>query len=94
MVTLGLEHVKEALAALDRAVALDPEYADAWSLKGTILGFDIVGLDSPGHYAEALTAYERALALEPHSAPTGKPRVEHCYNWGALRRHWRHSTMR
>lgn len=59
----GAEFVKqdryqEALAAFDRAIAIDPKYAMAWCDKGTALVL-LRRLD------EAVTAYDRALALYP-----------------------------
>lgn len=54
-----MKHYEEALVALDCALALDPNDADAWSNKGTELG-------SLGRYEEALTTFDRALALDPN----------------------------
>src|SRR5690348_8967535 len=51
-----MERSEEALAASERALALDPEAASAWASKGTALG-------QLGRYAEALDAYDRAVAL-------------------------------
>jgi len=51
----------EALAAYDRALALDPQWALAWTNKGATLN----GL---GRNDEALAASDRALALDPQDA--------------------------
>ncbi len=51
----------DALAALDRAVALDPRYVAAWCNRAVILE----RLEQP---ADALESYERALAADPGSA--------------------------
>ena len=48
----------EALAEYDRALAIDPSYAAAWSDKGHVL----FGL---GRFAEALEHQERAVSLAP-----------------------------
>jgi tetratricopeptide (TPR) repeat protein len=53
-----LGRLDEALACLDRAVALNPDFSDAWVARGVTL----VKLDRP---AEALAGYDRALALRP-----------------------------
>ena len=49
------------LAAMDKALALNPEHVNAWVNKG-------VALDALGQTVEALAAYERALALNPEHA--------------------------
>jgi TolB-like protein len=57
---------KQALAMLERAVALDPSYAPAWGQLGRRLYFD--GGDSDGGaraFERARAAYERALAIDP-----------------------------
>jgi tetratricopeptide (TPR) repeat protein len=48
----------QAIAAFDRAIALDPSYCKAWNNKGN-------ALCGQKRYAEALSAYERAVALKP-----------------------------
>jgi hypothetical protein len=52
---------QEALVNLDRAVALRPQYAEAFNNRGIVLG------DLERH-AEALACVERALALKPDYA--------------------------
>jgi tetratricopeptide (TPR) repeat protein len=51
----------EALAACDRATALDPNSASAWLWKGSVL-------NNLGRNVEALAACDRATALDPNSA--------------------------
>lgn len=53
---VNMERSEEALAASERALALDPEAASAWASKGGALG-------QLGRDAEALDAYDRAVAL-------------------------------
>lgn len=53
---VNTERSEEALAASERALALDPEAASAWASKGGALG-------QLGRDAEALDAYDRAVAL-------------------------------
>jgi predicted TPR repeat methyltransferase len=50
-----------ALAAYDRALALEPDLAEAWLGRGNILSL-------VGRHDEALVAYDRAVALEPDLA--------------------------
>jgi predicted O-linked N-acetylglucosamine transferase (SPINDLY family) len=51
----------EALADYDQAVALDPQHANAFCNRGTVL-------ESLGRHREALASYDRALALNPKDA--------------------------
>jgi len=62
----GNDHYKEgksreALVAYDHALALDPDYAQAFARKGR-------ALQALKHYDEALAAYDHALALDPNYA--------------------------
>jgi tetratricopeptide (TPR) repeat protein len=51
----------EALAAFDRALALNPNHVFAWDQRG-------LELSELGRYQEALAAHDRALALDPNYA--------------------------
>jgi serine/threonine protein kinase len=57
---------KSAIAMLERAVALDPNYAPAWEALGRRYYFDAIysGGGAAG-YQRSNAAYQRALALEP-----------------------------
>jgi serine/threonine protein kinase/Tfp pilus assembly protein PilF len=57
---------KDAIAILEKAVQLDPNYAPAWEALGHRYYFDAVysGGGPPG-YERSNAAYRRALALEP-----------------------------
>jgi TolB-like protein len=57
---------KDAVARLQRAVELDPQYAPAWEALGRRLYFDAIysGGGAAG-YQRSNAAYGRALALEP-----------------------------
>ncbi|MGA9382948.1 MAG: tetratricopeptide repeat protein [Phormidium sp.] len=57
----GLNRYEEALAASNRAIALNPNYADAWSNRATTLWY-------MGRNPEALAATERAIAINPDSS--------------------------
>ncbi len=48
----------EAAAAFERAIALDPNLAEAWNNRGAALW-------AVGKYPEALQSVERAIALKP-----------------------------
>ncbi|MHB9117883.1 MAG: tetratricopeptide repeat protein [Burkholderiales bacterium] len=52
---------KEALADLNQAIALDPNYYDAYMNRGTANGM-------LGHVKEALTDFDQAITLNPNSA--------------------------
>jgi len=56
-----------AIQAFDKAIELDPQYADAWSNKGVVL-------IAQGKFNEAVKAYDKAIELDPKSANswTGK----------------------
>ncbi len=60
---------KEAIAMLERAVNLDPNYAPAWEALGRRYYFDAIyaGGGSAG-YQKSNDAYRRALSLEPNRA--------------------------
>ena len=56
-----LQRTTEALAACDRAVAILPDFAEAWSRRGVILR-DL------GEPEDAIESYDRALRINPHHA--------------------------
>jgi len=65
---------EEALAGLDRAIEINPRYAEAHSMKGVVLRKRAVELLKRGRRDEALAdlnaavaCHERALALEPRN---------------------------
>lgn len=53
-----ISRFEEALKAFEKAIEIEPDYADAWFGKGAILG----GL---GRYEEALNAINEAIKLNP-----------------------------
>jgi len=57
---------KEAIATLQRVVALDPTYAPAWDALGLRYYFDFAYSDGGATaFRESDVAYERALSLDP-----------------------------
>jgi serine/threonine protein kinase/tetratricopeptide (TPR) repeat protein len=57
---------KEAIATLQRVVALDPTYAPAWDALGLRYYFDFAYSDGGASaFRESDVAYERALSLDP-----------------------------
>ncbi len=57
---------KEAIAILERAVALDPNYAESWEVLGRRYYFDAAYSDGGEEaYQHSNAAYKKALALEP-----------------------------
>ncbi|MEK7518207.1 MAG: tetratricopeptide repeat protein, partial [Patescibacteria group bacterium] len=49
---------QEAIACFDRAIEIDPRYADAWYMKGLALG-------PLGKYQEAIEAFENVIKFAP-----------------------------
>jgi len=64
----GVQNVLKSLEYLDRAVALDPNYAIAWAAKAHTHR-DIVGSTDAGqheHYQKSMEAISKALAIDPN----------------------------
>lgn len=57
LVSLGNRY-ENALKAIEKALEINPKYADAWNSKGIVLY-------KLGRYADAKKAYEKALELNP-----------------------------
>jgi len=58
---------KDAMAMLERAVALDPNYAPAWEALGQRYYYDSTYADGgDAMFQKSSAAYERALALDPN----------------------------
>ena len=50
--------ITEAVASFDKAIAIKPDYAEAWYYRGYVLrGF--------GQNAEALESFDKAIAIKP-----------------------------
>jgi protein O-GlcNAc transferase len=56
---LDLKRFEEALGCYDKALALKPEWAEAWLGRGNVF-------NELKRYEEAFAAYDKALALKPH----------------------------
>jgi tetratricopeptide (TPR) repeat protein len=52
------ENYVGAIAAFDKAIALNPKYAEAWNHKGSALA-------NSKRHAEAFAVFEQAVALQP-----------------------------
>lgn len=52
----GLGSYNETIQAFDRAIEIDPQYADAWSRKGIVLS-------RLGKYDEALRAFNKSIEM-------------------------------
>jgi DNA-binding winged helix-turn-helix (wHTH) protein/Tfp pilus assembly protein PilF len=65
----GLQNAQKALECLQRAVALDPNYAVAWA-QIAHLHRDIAAgdMDAFEHYKESMKAIDKALAIDPNSS--------------------------
>ena len=68
-------HYQEALAAYERAIELDPNFADAYDAKGD-------ALFSLNRYSGALAFYERAMQLDPDYAHAYEGKGNVLYNLG------------
>ena len=71
-----LQRTEDALAACDRAVAILPDFAEAWSRRGVILR-DL------GEPVDAIESYDRALRINPRHA---QARNNRCVALGVLGR--------
>jgi tetratricopeptide (TPR) repeat protein len=58
---------EQAVAAYDRALALDPGDGEAWNMRGVMLKFR-------GRYRESLASFDKALALDPENGAAWKNR--------------------
>ena len=56
-----LKRFDDALASYDRAIALAPDYAEAYANRG-------VTLEELKRFDEAVASYDRAIALRPDDA--------------------------
>jgi DNA-binding winged helix-turn-helix (wHTH) protein/tetratricopeptide (TPR) repeat protein len=75
----GIQNVMKCLEYLDRAVALDPNYAIAWAEKARVHN-DIVGHTDAGqkeNYERSMEAIRNALAIDPNLA---EAYTALCYN--------------
>jgi len=57
----GQGRYNETIQAFDRAIEINPQYADAWSRKGIVLS-------RLGRYDEAIQAFNKSLEINPQSA--------------------------
>jgi len=51
----------EAVDSFDKAIAINPNYAEAWYQRG-------VGLHILGHDSDAVSSYDKAIAINPKDA--------------------------
>jgi protein O-GlcNAc transferase len=58
-VLFSVARYDEALSAAERALALKPDFAEAWQARGN-------ALDELKRHDEALAAYDKAPGLYPH----------------------------
>jgi tetratricopeptide (TPR) repeat protein len=52
---------RDALVAFDKAIELNPQYADAWRIKGALL-------NCLGKYDESLKAWNKVIEIDPQDA--------------------------
>jgi tetratricopeptide (TPR) repeat protein len=53
-----LGRYQEAIESFDKALAINPDYHNAWNLRGAVL-------NNLGRYQEAIENYDKALAIKP-----------------------------
>jgi serine/threonine-protein kinase len=86
----GPDNDRRAIAAFERAIALDPEFSTAYAELGEILGGDSEYADSPEQVRvgkqRAIELYSRAIALEPDRADFYSRRADVLFY---TRRDWR-----
>jgi tetratricopeptide (TPR) repeat protein len=73
----AIDQYTDAIEAYDRAIALCPDYVDAWNGRG-------LALVELGELADALASYDRAAAIRPDSAGTHANRSTALRNLGRL----------
>jgi tetratricopeptide (TPR) repeat protein len=72
-----LRQYPEALASYDKAIAINPNYYEAWVCRGGVLGL-------LGRYSEAVDSCDKAIAINPNIADAWNNRG---VNMGSLGRH-------
>ncbi len=80
MTLRNLKRPEDALASYDRAIALKPDYAEAYYNRGNAL----MDLKRP---EDALASYDKAIALEPDSAEAYNNRGEALRDLKRLQEH-------
>ena len=83
-----LKRLDEAIASYDRAIALKPDYAQAWCNRGNLL-------NDLENFQQALASYDKAIALKPDYAEAWSNRgtaLQYLYRleepWPATTRRW------
>lgn len=76
---IGNNSPQEAVQAYDRAIQIDPSFADAWKAKASALA-------SAGQHQESLQAYDRAIELYDKSINADSNRSEAWYEKGSALR--------
>ncbi|MEM9632563.1 MAG: hypothetical protein AAGA50_14630 [Pseudomonadota bacterium] len=70
-ITINLERHAEIKACVERAITLEPDYAEAWAVLSNLYLQQIrfaMGGDKEAHFERADEAARRAVELDPHSA--------------------------
>jgi tetratricopeptide (TPR) repeat protein len=61
---------EEAIVSYDKAIAIKPDFHDAWRCRGAVL------CDNLQKYAEALESFEKAIEIEPEDFYTWHNKIE------------------
>jgi predicted Zn-dependent protease len=76
---------KEAIALLEKAVKLDPNYAPGWQALGRRYYFDAAYSDGgDAAFQRSTAAFERALALDPNLISAAADLTQNRIEWGEL----------
>ena len=62
----GYEHTEKAMGYFQKAVELDPDYAEAYAYIGELYLYYIGILSTSDAYAKARTATQKAISLNEH----------------------------
>jgi tetratricopeptide (TPR) repeat protein len=65
---IGNNSPQEAVQACDRAIEIDPGFADAWKAKASALASSGRNDESLDAYDRAIEPYDQAIASDPNSA--------------------------
>ncbi len=85
---------RDAIAMLEKAVALDPTYAPAWDALGRRYYFDAVyARGGAGTYDKSDAAFQRALDLEPSRMSAAEGLVQNQVERGELQKAYREAEQ-
>ena len=75
----------ESIAAYDKAIEINPQYADPWYNKGNALSF-------MGRYQDAIEAYNKSLEINSLDADVWNNKGIALSTWKDMMKPYRHTT--